>query len=63
MCSRAAGGVLYIPQMIFSLSHYVARFAYVAGYDCLKMLMRWTPCMLREIILVGCSYLDIIDYR
>jgi hypothetical protein len=24
-------------------------------------LMRWTPCMLREIILVGCSYLDIID--
>ena len=26
-------------------------------------LLRWMTCMLREIHLVGCSYLDIIDYR
>jgi hypothetical protein len=26
-------------------------------------LVRWIACMLREFNLVGCSYLDIIDYR
>jgi hypothetical protein len=25
------------------------------------MLMMWTPCMLREFNLVGCSYIVIID--
>jgi hypothetical protein len=27
------------------------------------MIMMWTPCMLREFNLVGCSYIVIIDYR
>jgi hypothetical protein len=26
-------------------------------------LMRWIPCMLRELALVGCSYLVIINYN
>jgi hypothetical protein len=26
-----------------------------------RYLMRWIACMLREINLVGCSYIDIID--
>jgi hypothetical protein len=28
-----------------------------------RPLMRWHACMLREFNLVGCSYIDIIDYR
>jgi hypothetical protein len=31
----------------------------IIGQEC---VMRWIACMLREINLVGCSYIDIIDY-
>jgi hypothetical protein len=33
----------------------------MGGLDWSDISMRWTSCMSREIILVGCSCLDIID--
>jgi hypothetical protein len=35
----------------------------VAGMDCSKYLVRCIACMLRELSLVGCSNLDIIDTK